>query len=76
MLKILFSIIQEFYKTTSQPLTSRSKSERELFCLHLFSMPEAGLSAQENQILLDVVQETVVLKIYGLTFAFDRGNFP
>lgn len=39
-------------------------------------MPVAGLSAQEYQILLDVVQEMVVLKIYGLTFAFDRGNFP
>lgn len=63
MLKILFSIIQESNKTTGQPVTLKAKSERELSCLHLLSMLVAALSAQEHQILLDVLQEMGVSKI-------------
>lgn len=63
-------------KTTGQPIIWKGKSERELFCLHFLSMLVAALSAQEHQILLDVVQEMVLLKIYSLTLAFERGNCP
>ena len=57
-------------------MTSKGKSERELFCPHLLCVLVAAVSAQGQQILVDFVQEMIVSKIYSLTLALERDSFP